>query len=240
VEVSVNFAAVSDRGRNHHRNEDRVAIADGERKIIVVCDGVSSSTDGQTAAQTASDAITAALAEGADLAEAMQRASSAVSEITYDTRDTAPSTTVVTAVIEGSEIQIAWAGDSRAYWISGEESLQLTMDHSWVNEVVAAGELSYDEASHSPRAHGITRWLGADAPPDAEPSLTTFAVPGPGILLLCTDGLWNYADKVEDLTALVLTAAEESAVETARRLVAFANDQGGHDNISVALLRFAE
>ena len=64
-------------------------------------------------------------------------------------------------------------------------------DDSLAEEIVAAGLATMDEAMASPQAHVITRWLGADLP-DPEPHVEQFSPPGPGVLLLCSDGLWNY------------------------------------------------
>ena len=69
---------------------------------------------------------------------------------------------------------------------------QLTIDDSWVQEQVSGGRLSQDEAERHRYAHAITRWLGEDAP-GGTPRVTTFVPPAPGRLLLCSDGLWNYA-----------------------------------------------
>jgi serine/threonine protein phosphatase PrpC len=94
--------------------------------------------------------------------------------------------------------------------------------------------MSAEEAEKAPQAHGITRWLGADAGENAQPDVTqaTFAVPG--YLLLCTDGLWNYAQAAEQLGALVQGG---ETIEIARKLIDYANGHGGHDNITAVLLR---
>ena len=108
----------------------------------------------------------------------------------------------------------------------------MTHDHSWINDVVDAGEMTEAEASVAPGAHAITRCLGAietDAEEGAatRPSLLRFPLPGPGRLLLCTDGLWNYAPHAHDIIALLQQAPMEADATTlARILVAFANAQG--------------
>jgi len=66
--------------------------------------------------------------------------------------------------------------------------------------------------------------------------MTTLQVTLPGILLVCSDGLWNYATTEQEMHDLVMGDGQpETAVEQAERLVSFANDQGGHDNITVAI-----
>jgi PPM family protein phosphatase len=81
--------------------------------------------------------------------------------------------------------------------------------------------------------------VGADADPDAGPEWVQHRVLRPGVLLLCSDGLWNYATRPEDIAELVLTRdhGEEDALGIARRLVAYALSQGGRDNITAAVWR---
>ena len=145
-----------------------------------------------------------------------------------------PSTTVVAAMVRDLDVTVGWAGDSRAYWVAPSgESRQLTADHSWMNDVVTAGQMSLEQAEKAPQAHGITRWLGADAGENAQPDVINFKVADPGYLLLCTDGLWNYEPELK-------IGEEAGLLDQARHLVDFANNQGGHDNITVVLLRLGE
>ncbi|HET8595737.1 MAG TPA: serine/threonine protein phosphatase, partial [Intrasporangium sp.] len=97
-------------------------------------------------------------------------------------------------------------------------------------------------AENGPQAHSITRWLGSDAPHDLTPHLTTMQVRTPGWLLVCSDGLWNYCSEAEalrDLLAAARADAGDDPAALAQRLVDFANEQGGRDNITVALARLA-
>src|SRR5262249_50307069 len=113
-------------------------------------------------------------------------------------------------------VTVGWLGDSRAYWLDGAGSVQL----------------SDDDALDG--SHAITRWLGADAD-DTEPQVVAFEPPGAGTLLLCSDGLWNYTPSPVALAR----AAPDSATEplaAARRLTDIALAAGGHDNITVLLL----
>jgi serine/threonine protein phosphatase PrpC len=136
---------------------------------------------------------------------------------------------MVLARVEGNTASIGWVGDSRAYWISPGHNRQLTRDHSWVNEMAPS-----DVKPNSAQMHAITRWLGHGAPQE-EPCVIEFEIPGPGALLLCTDGLWNYAPETDSLAALVI---DGEAIEVTRGLVNFARAQGGVDNITAVLLQF--
>jgi serine/threonine protein phosphatase PrpC len=219
---SMACAAVSDRGLQHSRNEDRFEIRQsGTGYALVVCDGVSSSKDSQTAAAAAAARIAEyladALREGSieDPQLTMRRAISsgqaALAERAPNSfLDDPPSTTVVAALVTDGQVTAGWVGDSRAYWIGPSGSRQLTRDHSWMNDVVSAGKLSVEEAERHPQAHAITRWLGADAGENAAAETTRFAIRPPGILLLCTDGLWNYAPTPEAMAGAVAHPGAQS------------------------------
>jgi serine/threonine protein phosphatase PrpC len=246
IVLSPHFAGVSDRGRCHPRNEDYLALAsDAAAEILVVCDGVSNSARPDEAAAVAAATACAALRESlhvggpSALEAALRAADAAVTTIPYSPSDAAepPECTIVAAVRHGRTLSVAWLGDSRAYFITPQAAVQLTEDHSWLTEVVASGEMTLAEALQSPKAHAITRTLGGCATGD-EPSLRTYPIPdGPGHLLLCTDGLWNYAREPAQLAELVHGfAASTDALGLARRLVDYARDRRGHDNITVALL----
>ena len=99
--------------------------------------------------------------------------------------------------------------------------------------------MSRVEAEQDPTAHTITRWLGADSA-NSSPDTVTLDVAGSGWLLVCSDGLWNYASSPAELAALVAAARADGATSPtaiAESLAAYSNDRGGHDNISVALAR---
>ena len=148
----------------------------------------------------------------------------------------APSCTLVAGLVNGSAITVGWVGDSRAYWLAeGGTGRLLTADHSWAAEMVGAGILDAATAMRDPRAHAITRWLGADSEP--EPGVTTFAPTAAGVLLLCTDGLWNYEPDPEELAAVALPAiARDGPRAAAAALATLALDAGGRDNITVVCI----
>jgi len=241
IVIDAGFAGVTDQGKRHAHNEDSLAIAELDgTKILIVCDGVSSSQDAAAASKAAASSALASLqTDPKDSAEhrlrgAIRSAWHGVADLPYTMSEgDPPSTTFVAALVEGNLATVAWAGDSRAYWLSGEHSKQLTIDDSWLNDTVAEGKLTYEEALHSDKAHAITKWLGADAG-EPEPSIVTIDLSQPGVLLLCTDGLWNYAEEAGKLEELA-GSNENGAIEMARRLVDFANCEGGRDNITAAV-----
>jgi serine/threonine protein phosphatase PrpC len=254
-------AACCDRGIRHHKNEDATAVAadpePGSRAVLVVCDGVSTSTDSDVAAlagaRSARDVLVAARATGlgvtasraAALAQALGNASAqanqAVIANTAPESDNAASCTFAAAVIEGHLVVFGNVGDSRVYWlpdVGAGDPLQLSVDDSVAQVRIEMG-VSREDAENGPQAHAITKWLGRDSP-DVVPRTGSVEVSVPGWLMVCSDGLWNYCSDAGDLQALVgATQAEVGADPRplAEALVAWANDQGGRDNISVALAR---
>jgi serine/threonine protein phosphatase PrpC len=251
------WAGVSDKGRRHHRNEDAfgVASAGSAHLAVVVSDGVSTThrPDEASAAAVAAalDVLAgpgaadpsgvAAPSGGADLNGAAAAAQKAVLTIASDgTPGPAdlnigpPSCTFLAAVLTDGAIEFGSLGDCRAYWLDAGGARMLTSDDSWAGEQVAAGTLTTEQAMADQRAHVITRWLGPDADPTWEPRLTHFEPPGPGRLLACSDGLWNYLSEPADVAAAVGTRTD--LLDIARSLTDLANEAGGHDNITVVVV----
>ena len=147
-----------------------------------------------------------------------------------------PSCTLVSAVCRGSDITVGWVGDSRAYWFDREDALQLTVDDSFAEEGIAKGLLTPEQAAKSPFLHSITHWVGPDAP-ERPPRTVSLRPDRPGRLVLCTDGLWNYAPSADELARLIAALPDGAApAAVARALTDTANERGGHDNITVAVV----
>jgi serine/threonine protein phosphatase PrpC len=255
-------AAVSDRGLRHHRNEDafgvgRTVLPDGSPALVaIVCDGVSSATRPDdaslAAAKTASESLLTALPQGAHPQQAMHEAIVAASRAVNALADepatarehaphqNAPACTLVGAVVTAGLLVVGWVGDSRAYWVPadrGAPAARLTEDDSWAAQMVAAGLMSEAEAYADERAHAITGWLGADAY-ELEPHTASFKPDRPGVVVVCTDGLWNYAEAAEEMAEVLPADAAARPLHSARVLVGHALDGGGHDNVTVAVVPF--
>ncbi|GHB40355.1 hypothetical protein GCM10010347_07420 [Streptomyces cirratus] len=250
-------AAVSDRGLRHHRNEDSFAVAatalpDGSAATVaIVCDGVSSASRpdeaSAAAAGAANEALLEALPRGAHPQEAMHdailAAAAAVNALAPEVpgAQNAPACTLVGAVVSGGVLTIGWVGDSRAYWVPDDRAAlprRLTEDDSWAAQMVAAGLMGEAEAYADVRAHAITGWLGADAY-DLEPHTASFKPDHPGVVVVCTDGLWNYAESAREMAEVLPSDAAFRPLHSAQVLVGHALDGGGHDNITVAVVPFA-
>nr|WP_046774870.1 protein phosphatase 2C domain-containing protein [Streptomyces yangpuensis] len=250
-------AAVSDRGLRHHRNEDAFAVSatalpDGSAATVaVVCDGVSSASRpddaSAAAAAAANEALLEALPRGAHPQEAMHEAilaaAAAVDALAPEVAgaQNAPACTLVGAVVSGGLLTIGWVGDSRAYWVPDDRAAlprRLTEDDSWAAQMVAAGLMGEAEAYADVRAHAITGWLGADAY-ELEPHTAIFKPDHPGVVVVCTDGLWNYAESAREMAQVLPVDAAVRPLHSAQVLVGHALDGGGHDNITVAVVPFA-
>ncbi|MFD4503926.1 protein phosphatase 2C domain-containing protein [Streptomyces sp. NPDC058457] len=255
-------AAVSDRGLRHHRNEDAFAVGhttlpDGTpASLAVVCDGVSSATRPDEASMAASraaiEALLAALEQGTHpqqaLHDAIVAASQAVNALAeeppsareHTPHQNAPACTIVASIVASGLLVVGWVGDSRVYWVPvdrGAPAARLTEDDSWAAQMVAAGLMSEAEAYADERAHAITGWLGADAY-EVEPHTASFKPDRSGVVVVCTDGLWNYAETAEEMAEIIPADAAVRPLHAARVLVGHALDGGGHDNVTVALLPF--
>ncbi|GHJ37560.1 protein phosphatase 2C domain-containing protein [Streptomyces sp. TS71-3] len=255
-------AAVSDRGLRHHRNEDAFAVSstvlqDGAPAVLaVVCDGVSSATRPDdasiTASRTATQSLLAALPRGTHPQQAMHEAiiaaADAVNALAEEPatlreqgpNQNAPACTLVGAIVAKDLLIVGWVGDSRAYWVPVDRSAppaRLTEDDSWAAQMVATGLMNEAEAYADERAHAITGWLGADAY-ELEPHTAAFKPDRPGVVVVCTDGLWNYAEAAGDMASVLPPDAAQRPLAAAQVLVGHALDGGGHDNVTVAVLPF--
>jgi serine/threonine protein phosphatase PrpC len=256
-------AGVSDRGLRHSRNEDAMHFAvadteDGPAAVAIVCDGVSSAPRPDEASWAAVNSGITLLAEGTqrgdDPATISKAAIKAAGQalISLAGPEGAPATTYVSAVVSQRLITVCWLGDSRAYWLAANSpapagpndtiditagSQRVTRDDSLAEEIVAAGLATMEEAMASPQAHVITRWLGADLP-EPQAHVEQFSPSGPGVLLLCSDGLWNYRPEAAELAAMAMPAALTRPLDAAADLAKFALDSGGLDNITVVIIPF--
>lgn len=248
------LAAVTDRGLRHPHNEDACALGRApDTAWLVVCDGVSRSHRPAEAAELAANACLDALLAGRGLPESLAAAEARVRALSDEgaapTELDPPACTVVAAGVRGRHVDLAWLGDSRAYFVgSVGPALTLTRDHSWAVEEVAAERLTSAQARTHPLAACVLRTLGGQRGPEGLPDAPEFAAfdaPSPGWLLLCTDGWWRYHPDPA-LLARVFRAADrdtagsaEALLALARVLVQTACRCGGRDNVTVALARIS-
>lgn len=250
--------AICDQGLCRDHNEDATAVASGTVGaepwvVLVVCDGVSSSMHADQASSIASRVACDALAHFARSGDMdHEAAAGAVAAAIHAAHvaicvqkiehagGLAPGTTIVAGLVYRRRLTVGWIGDSRAYWVSAGGAELLTRDHSWINEAVGRGFLTEEQALREPMAHAITKCLGplevGDTLDLVEPDVRVRELPGPGHIVLCTDGLWNYFPGAGDVAALVRAAGPGATpAAIARLLVGHALVRGGQDNVAVAV-----
>ncbi|THV42665.1 PP2C family protein-serine/threonine phosphatase [Glycomyces buryatensis] len=234
------IGACTDVGKRHHYNQDSIAIslADDGRKIVVVCDGVSGASDSERASLAGVEAaiaeIRTGLGEGMSAEDASRRgvgaAHSAVAAVGKQYPNSPPSSTYVSAVIEGDQVILCWVGDSQAFWAGEKEAKRLTVDDTIHDRLVYQGVDPSDDRYKNPYAKALLAWLGADAP-TLNPNLLRVDLRG-GHVVVCSDGLSRYFNDDSDLLPLPEGTVGDKAVALTRQALA----NGGHDNISVAVV----
>lgn len=243
------LVALSNYGLRHAKNEDAVRVKRiGLRSFLALSDGVSHSQRPDQAAQRATSAALAVFVESPErsaedlLREAVARAQAVVSEIAFDPNlpEDPACATLTLALVNEKEISVAWLGDTRAYFFSRESAQLLTRDHSLLNRLVSEAQVTESEALLLPGSHALTRAVGGGAGTMDPPDIATYPINEPGLLLLCSDGLWNYVPELSALYDLVrsltsIPPKSDELLPLARGLVKYACIQGGADNISVAL-----
>jgi serine/threonine protein phosphatase PrpC len=251
---------VCDKGKRRARNEDSMAFGvvsgnvdgteTGEPTVVaVVCDGVATSDRADSASQAAvdeaTDVLLNAVLDGGDLEAATKAAVAKAIEVVSALADpavpgTAPSCTYVSTVVTQEAAVVGWVGDSRIYWLGlGDEatdSTVLTSDDTVAAELIAEG-MNETEALAVHQAHALSKWIGADAG-EIEPGVRTFKPTGPGLVLLCSDGLWNYLPEARALTDALPADVLTDPMSAAKELTDLALRLGGHDNITTVLVPF--
>lgn len=142
-------------------------------------------------------------------------------------------TTLTAVLVLDEQVTIAHVGDSRAYWISPDGSMEaLTRDHSLVRRLEELGQITHEEAATHPQRNVLYRALGQGEPID--PDVKTLRLPQGGYLLLCSDGLWGVVPD-EEIKRIVTNKTELD--EACQALTDAANAAGGPDNITAILIR---
>jgi serine/threonine protein phosphatase Stp1 len=223
----VDAAARSHVGRVRQINEDRFLMR-SERGVWAVADGMGGHVGGSEAASAAIDAI-AELADGEDaisepaIRSALDRANRRIHR--SGDEQTTSGTTIVVGWLQDDRLTVLWAGDSRAYCIRNAEVRCLTRDHSLVQELIDAGEITQAEAERHPHAHLVTRALGA-ASTVAIDKIVVDARPGDRFLL-CSDGISRSMDAAD------LMASSGGIGQFADEMLNTALQRDGRDNATL-------
>jgi protein phosphatase len=246
-------AAKTDVGQKRQGNEDRFCL-DPSLGLYVVADGMGGHAAGEVASRLAVEtiqewmekylsgadvaivgpAVAAGSAEANFLLSSIRLANRIIFDSAKDRREYAGmGTTVVAVLTHGDRFVLAHVGDSRIYQIRGDRIVQVSRDHSFVQEQVDNGMMSAAEAHQSQYRHMITRALGLKESVDVD--LTEQPARPGDVMLLCSDGLSDLLDD-EDMLAAVRDHADDLN-QACQALVDRANAKGGDDNITVLMVQ---
>ena len=243
--ATLRWGATTDVGRIRSSNEDAYIAKPG---LFVVADGMGGHLAGEVASELAVatldqrlGTVTTPDATVDALSMAVQKANDAIfNESQSDITRLGMGTTVTAIVVMRSADEaddaaelfaIANVGDSRAYVFRGDRLVQLTIDHSYVQELVATGQIEPEEARTHPNRNIVTKALGIE--PGVAPDVWTLPVVAGDRLMLCSDGL---VDEVgDDAIASIMRTVDEPQ-DAAEELVAAANVNGGRDNVTVIVI----
>lgn len=245
--IALSFAADSHTGMQRADNQDSyAAFALDGAEFGIVADGMGGHAGGKTASAMAIESIggrlrseyTAQMTES-QVCSLLKECFSEANMQIYEKALKEPAlrgmgTTVTLAMIRGEKAVVAHAGDSRAYLVKDGEAVQVTTDHTLVQDLMDRGEITPQEALAHPKKHMITRALGTE--PSISTDIYTCRCVGQ-TLILCSDGLTNMLDN-RRIAAVVCEAKNlEDAVHA---LVREANSAGGTDNITVVAMQSDE
>lgn len=238
------FVARTDIGLVRDNNQDSYTGGElsGGAAYAIVCDGMGGAAEGAFASSEAVKIIREKICSGykngmsdlsikALLISALENANKHIYMISLtDEKYFGMGTTAVASIVTDNGVYIAHAGDSRAYIVSGGKAYQLTRDHSVVQRMLENGEITPDEVADHPKKHIITRAIGVDSELNVDFCQEDFDESD--VLLLCSDGLTNFTtdDDIAQLTS------DGQYFRYADRLVSLALENGGGDNVTVAIL----
>ncbi len=239
----MNIYGMTDKGMVRKNNEDSFFLTSGSLgpydAFMIVCDGMGGHKFGEVASSTAVHAMVDAVSGEPDespaymMEQGVSIANLEVRKASEEHRSYGMGTTLVAAGIAGETAYVANVGDSRLYLLNKTENsmLQVTHDHSYVEEQVARGLLERDSEEYNRQKNVITRAIGVYSEVEAD-QFEIDLQPG-DYLLLCSDGLTNMVSDAE-IQETVLDESR-SLRERVRALVDAANNYGGRDNVTVVL-----
>ncbi len=237
---------LTDRGRRRKNNEDYIKIID-DIGLYLLADGVGGSRSGEVASEETVESFAnyiklriGDVQEVFDiiglLEEAMNFVNKKIHALSRDKKENiGMATTFVYALIKDGTSYIGNVGDSRAYLIHNKEIIQITDDHTYVNELLKAGLLTKEEAKKHTKKNIITRAIGAEEVVKAD--LFTFPIDLGDKMILCSDGLY---DEISDDDILNIINKHDDMQMCAKELIETANNCGGNDNISTICIKIME
>jgi PPM family protein phosphatase len=234
--MKLRHSADTDVGKTRDHNEDSFGVGAAEQAerlgdLLVVCDGMGGHAAGEVASKIGVETILSIYYGEAseDRAHVLEQAFEQANEQIYARGNGSMGTTGVAALLLHDALHIANVGDSRAYLIRDGEIRQISRDHSFVGDQVAAGLITADQARSSPHRNVITRALGYQSGVTVD--LFRWPLQIDDIIVLCSDGLHGLVTDAE----IARIAGEATPDDAVHQLIDLANSRGGTDNITVAI-----
>lgn len=240
----MNIFGITDRGKVRKENQDSYIIERCDRRnsaVIAICDGMGGAKAGDLASQLACKAFVSgvydAMLSTKYYTESPERilksscadANGVVFEYSgFDANYSGMGTTLVGGIVSKRKAQLINVGDSRAYHLTKEGITQITRDHSYVNELIALGAITPEEAATHPQKNVITRALGVERRVEADYFETELK--RGDCILLCSDGLSNM---VSDSEIFAVYNANSKPEEICKLLLKMTLERGAKDNVSV-------
>lgn len=223
-------------GLKRSHNEDCYQ-ADVELGLWLVADGVGGHADGEVAAAIARDTVQRDLSQGASLMDAIHHAHATILKEIESREPSNMGSTIVALQLLGTQYEIAWVGDSRAYLFNGELQL-LSRDHNLASEMVARGVITPEQAAVHPERHILTQSLGVSETIVVTPGRVCGQLTPGQQIILCSDGL---SDELTDTEIVAVLRENDKPKSQVESLIEAALKAGGRDNITVVVIgKFAK
>lgn len=233
----------TNKGLMRENNEDNLIVEESYRyNLYAVADGMGGHKAGEVASSIAIETIKDYFKKSSQkedfkapsfIIESIEAANDRIREEAMNKDECSGMGTTITMAVVDLSLDIAYianVGDSRAYILKDDEIIQVTEDHTYVNELLKDGKITPEEAKHHPKRNVITRAVGSEEYVQAD--IFEIELFDNDVILLCTDGLTTHLPDEKILS----TIKEYGCSESVQRLIKLANDNGGTDNITIIIV----
>lgn len=231
--------AVTDKGLNPRRKENQdCLLAIPERGIFLVADGVGGRRGGEVASQTIVEVFTRVFSQEQpeDLRQVVENTIDLCNQRIFSEAETTQdlvgmASTIAVLTIDGTRAIVAHVGDSRVYRYDEEGLIQLTEDHSEVNEALRSGLITEEQAAHHPRRNVINRAIGAET--EVEPDIIEIEIDDKTSFLICSDGITRHVTD-EEIARLMKSGRRPEAICDALKDLCYTG--GAEDNLTAIVV----
>ncbi|TYQ15623.1 UNVERIFIED_CONTAM: protein phosphatase [Acetivibrio alkalicellulosi] len=241
------FAAISDKGRVRELNEDSYKVItehEGLPDAFIIADGMGGHSAGEVASSVAVEFAKEYILNRPEIFSSNESILDGIRILTEETNravydkakeckeNSGMGTTFITTVVLNKKLYIGHVGDSRVYLIRDGNINRLTIDHSYIEELIRNGSITREEAQNHPKRNIITRALGCGEKVMVD--TLDVHINDNDIFVLCTDGLTNMLEEHEIMSIIL---DNDEPINCCSELVRLANEKGGDDNITVVVIK---